>query len=183
MSLAYLSHYFTDKVTFVSIDVGIVNLGLVWGHCDLDYQNIYFDKFKLIDLTKVIPKKKSGKQGYNHLMDKLKEIFGIKKELSIFKDINMIFVEYQPPNGLRLIQEFFVFFFKDKVYFVHPQKMHKFFRIEKLKYEERKMATIKLSIEYMNLNFFSEFWELKRQHDISDAMCLAICYISQNKKK
>lgn len=181
MSLIRLSKYFSKQVDFVSIDVGIKNMGIVWGNCDVRYKKIEFERFILLDLTKIIPKEKSGAQGYNHLIDKFVEAFGIDSRDNVFKNIDMIFVEYQPPQGQRIIQEFLVYFFKDKVIFTQPRTMHKFFRVDKLSYEDRKYEIERQSVYFMHMEFYKKWIHLERRHDISDAICLVVYYIIENR--
>lgn len=166
----------------MSIDIGIKNLGIVWGKCDRFYQKKpKFYKFALIDLTKVEVEKKTGIQQYNHLTDKLHTFFKVLNP-KIFDGAKVIFVEYQPPKGLRIIQEWFIRNYEERVRFVNPKTMHKHFGIQKKNYEERKIRVCKKSVRYMTIDFFSNWLLLERKHDISDAICLSVAFMSKHSK-
>jgi hypothetical protein len=174
------SKYFSKYVTFASIDIGINNMGIVWGKCDIKYKKIKFYKLQHLDLKKIIIKHKSGKQGYNHIVDKLKHVWGTNIKESPFNMCDHIFVEYQPPTGLRIIQEYLVLFFNEKIIFIHPKSMHKYYNINKFTYEKRKEFTEYKSIRYMTFNFYNEWKLLSRKHDCSDAIILAVYFIKVN---
>lgn len=173
------SKYFCSQVKFASIDIGKQNFAIVWGYSDPEYNKVVFKSFTLINFDKVEAQEKSGVQQYNHISDKLKTYFEIENK-DIFDDTEMIFVEYQPPQGLRIIQEYLVTTFKHKVIFVHPQQMHKFFRADCYCYIQRKDYMNYRATEFMSFEFFEEWDKLKRKHDVSDAICLAYYYIYVN---
>lgn len=180
-NIVWRSRFFCSEVKFASIDIGNKNFAIVWGHCDVDYTTFSFDSFTLINFNKVEAKEKSGPQQYTHLMDKLKTYFEIENK-GIFDGVDMILVEYQPPQGMRLIQEYLVVTFKQKVFFVHPRKMHKFFNASCYEYERRKKFINYKAIEFMTFEFYEKWDDLERKHDVSDAICLAFCYIYVNSR-
>jgi hypothetical protein len=185
--LPKFSKYFKTSIKFCSIDIGLKNLGIVWGLCDLDYKNIKFTTFELINLNEIKVEKKSGIQKYNHISDKLKTYF--EKNIYLFNGCDIIFVEYQPLTGLRIIQEYIVQKFDEKVIFIHPQHVHEFFVIREYEYNDRKILLNNFvkylgdSTSIIDINFYRKWKNLERKHDISDAICQVYYYLYQKNTK
>jgi len=175
------SQYFCKQIKFASIDIGRKNFAVVFGYCDACYTKITFTSFKTINFDEIKVKKKSGVQGYYNLLDILKQYFQINN-YDVFNECDMIFVEYQPPQGLRIIQEYIETTFTKKVIYIHPQQMHKYFNVNKKDYNTRKNCIEYYSTKFMKLDMYLKWNSLDRKHDVSDAICQAYYYIDVNKQ-
>lgn len=172
------SPFFCKRIKFSSIDIGIKNCSFVFGYCDVDYTKIKFTSFKIVDFTEV-NNESLGMQGYSNLLNKIKTYFE-KICHDDFKECEMIFIEYQPPKGLRFIQEYIETKYPKKVIFVHPKQMHKYYKINNKDYVTRKKCIEYYSTKYMTLNFYLKWDSLCRKHDVSDAMCMVYYFIDVN---
>jgi hypothetical protein len=158
----------------LSIDVGIINLGLVYAeYKDKDNdKELVINKAQLIDLT-----------DYNYcrckelIHDKtsasyMKHLFMDHKE---FDEADIILVERQPPGGIKDVEQLIINQYQAKSILICPRSVHAYFGIGDLCYEQRKEFTTNYAGDIINN-------EYERKHDIADAYCQLIYYTSNIKR-
>lgn len=171
------SDFFCEKINFASIDIGRKNFAVVYGECNVKYENIKYISFELINFDNIM--KRIGVQKYINFYDTLKNYFETHKKSFIKCDL--IFVEYQPPSGMSFIHEFLQSKYVNRVRLVHPKSVQKFFKISNFNYNERKIAIEYYSYQLISLDFFFKLSKLTRKHDVCDAICLSYYFIQTNK--
>ena len=92
-----------------------------------------------------------------------------------FEKADIILIERQPPQGFIAVQELILFTYRDKSILVSPNSMHKHFSMSKVQ-KLRKMFTEKFSKE--RLQSFPDYANNERKHDMGDAYCILVYYLS-----
>ena len=93
-----------------------------------------------------------------------------------FEKADTILIERQPPQGFVAVQELILFKYREKALLVSPNSMHKHFSMSKVQ-KLRKMFTEKFSKE--RLQSFPDYINNERKHDMGDAYCLLVYYLSE----
>lgn len=148
-------------MNLISIDIGYTNMAIV--HIKTECK-----KLDVINLYKIDLHEFNETQVHKSM---LKFIEAYK---DLFKNVDLIIIERQPPQGLTNIQDILAYEYSDKVILICPRSMHKHFYISKLDYESRKKFTTKIADKYLKDN--ETYKLLDRKHDIADAFCLALYY-------
>lgn len=166
----------------VSIDIGIHNMGTVYLNVnDITWEpeilEVYLDNIQGLCLNCFcnqcpLNHEKCFVDYVDHYLLKYK---------TIFDNADVIIIERQPPTGFIVIQELILQHYRNKVKIIQPQSVHKFFCISDLNYDQRKEYTTNVAMKY--LKTFETFLSSKRKHDISDALCQALYFISTEKEK
>ena len=165
----------------LSIDVGLLNLALVYAHIDSYFNIICVEYCYKINLTDY----------YNCQLDNCqlvhnKQIHCYMAHLfieygTIFEESDKILVEQQPPLVLVSVEQIIFFKYPDKCIPISPSSMHAFFQINGMHYDLRKKMTVKFAEEY--LKNFECFKNSERKHDLSDSMMFIIFFTSIERQK
>ena len=141
------------------------------------------NKCMLIDITQHIHQRvcKENCQLFhsNNISDWMAHVF---QEIDdAVAEVDVVLVEKQPICGIISVEQSLFCHYRDKVILVNPRSMHRFYGIDCFDYEERKVRVVEL-INGMDID-----WETScmqdvgnRQHDIADAMCIAVFWCSQH---
>lgn len=100
----------------------------------------------------------------------------VQEKRSMFESAEIILLERQPPTGITNVQDLLFSRFRDKVFLVSPNTIHRYFGLPK-DYSFRKMESEKLSIDF--LKHFVKFNDNIRKHDISDSLLMLLHYHHQ----
>jgi hypothetical protein len=162
----------------LSIDVGIINLGIVGGNFDETFKlhNNSIDFCKLINITQCTDNCNSTTCTLHHdscITDHMKHVF--QKYSQQFNRAQLILVERQPLQGIMAVQELILCHFRNKTKLISPNSMHAHFGINVCDYDKRKEYVVKLATPY--LNNFKEFTFNTRKHDMADALCILMFYM------
>ena len=162
----------------LAIDIGIVHLALVYAEVSDNIEYIIScslinltDYAECSDVTCTIKHNKRIATYMRHLF----------KEYTIFQESDKIIIEQQPPLGITCVEQIICYEFPDKTELISPNSMHCYFGIGHLEYEQRKIMTIKIAEEY--LENFDNYKNAIRKHDLSDAVCILIYYLSSMRTK
>lgn len=167
-------------MTFViSIDVGFYHLGIIGANIhDIHNNNITIKFIGLINIQELChecllnEEYECGLCHDNCIADYMSHFF-LKFDHELSK-ANFILIEQQPPSGLIAVQELLRFKYRNKVKMISPVKMHSFFNISKLDYEERKQFTIKKASPFLRQS--KMYRDCLRKHDIADAFCMILFF-------
>lgn len=152
-----------------SIDIGITHFALIISKINQNYDIEKLVTCKLIDIKNYncnknvcrFIEKKSLAHAMHHLFEKFHDEF---------EKVDTILVEKQPFCGLNPIEEIITFNYPYKVILQNPVDLHKFLGFRqssknKLNYEERKAAIIKMGNEDPMLSEMSAWKANQRLHD------------------
>ena len=151
----------------ISIDVGIINLGIV--QSIVEWDNIIVLDAHLVDMTQPCNTRDCKLHHTKNMVDRVDHV--IQKYRQIFDWADVVLIEKQPIMGLISVEQLFFDRMRDKVMFVHPVSMHAHFGIRHLNYEQRKEFLVNKTSDYLRGTVFDK---LERKHDLADAMAMTI---------
>ena len=169
-------------LTFVGIDVGYINMGVVQMSVD-DSFNFVFDKAFRYNIS--IPKHtrvpvcECAIPHTKETVDRVAHF--IQENKDILDEADCILIERQPPMGLKDIEALLFSAYRHKVKLVSPNRLHKHFGISHKDYEERKEAVV--DIAGPHLTHIYGFTNQVRQHDMADAACMCIYHLTKLKEE
>jgi hypothetical protein len=173
----------------LAIDIGIINLALVGAELNDDYldrEDVILESeiflCELIDITELIIEcdRKTCELYHDKIIcDYMMHLF--KKFKDVFESVDRILIERQPIRGITAVQELIMREHRSKSELVSPNAMLNFFGILDFEYEERKIHTEKIAMEY--LGSIKVFVFNERRHDMSDALCIMYYYLSMKRKE
>ena len=166
--------------TIVSIDVGIINLGLVI--CSLTKEHpITIEKIEVCKLINI----KDITINCNNPNCTLKHESGsaidwVNHFIELYRDnleqASHILIEKQPPGGLQHIEVLLTQHFRDKVTLIFPRTLHKWMGISKFSYDDRKEQTQKRAQNYLTTQ--KDWIQIpERRHDMADALCFILYFL------
>jgi hypothetical protein len=162
--------------TVISIDIGVLNLGVVGAKITDSYtlESVFLcEKYDLTD---------HGSISMADLHLCVKTFF--EKESVLFEEASYVLLERQPPMGLMVVQELFrliLINFPAKVVLISPSTMHSFYDIGHLDYENRKKAVVRIANS--KLGSFLAFKDHSRKHDMADAFCFLKVFLEKQNDK
>jgi len=163
-----------SSFSMTSIDIGVINLGLVTSTISLN-GSIVIDEIKLVNIQDFECLPDCELYHDKCFGDYMEHVF---RKYNKFFESDVILVERQPIQGFTVIEQLIFSRYRNKSYLISPNSMHCFFQINELDYENRKLYTIKIAERY--LENFQYFQDLERKHDIADAVCFILFYVSFN---
>jgi hypothetical protein len=173
----------------LSIDIGITNLGYVYGEYTFDPKvnklNLNSLKNNLIkiiscdriDITNVKHSKVpfcDCKLHHDYCIPDYLDHF-IQEHLEVFENADKIIIERQPPVGITNVQDLLFTKFRSKVLLISPNSIHKYFNMSK-DYSTRKEESEKIAVYY--LSGMKRYLNNIRKHDIADALLMILYHYS-----
>jgi len=169
----------------LSIDVGLVNLGLVEIQTTLDNENIesiiFADRIDLTNLPHTIVSREQCTLYHTaDAVDRVKHL--IQEYQEHFDRASVVLVERQPLGGLVHVEQLLYEAFRDKTILCSPSSMHKHFHLPRGDYDGRKQRTVEIAQQYLSGH---TLWIEKndRLHDVADALCIALWWLHNEKRK
>ena len=179
------------ELNILSIDIGIINLGMVFANIIIKPSNKLKNKIQngqynhfikdivVIDYNKIdITKMKHTTVSctnctlrHDRCIPDYVDHF-IQEYIEYFNLADVILIERQPPVGITNVQDLLFTRFRDKVELVSPCSVHKYFNMSS-DYDIRKQESELIAGEYLILDSFL------RKHDIADAMLMIIYYYNK----
>jgi len=166
--------------TIVSIDVGIINLGLVI--CSLTKEHPVtierIEDCKLINIKDITINCNNPNCTLKH--ESGSAIDWVNHFIQLYRhnleQASHILIEKQPPGGLQHIEVLLTQHFRDKVTLIFPRTLHKWMGISKLSYDDRKEQT---QIRAQNYLTTQKDWIQipDRRHDMADALCFILYFL------
>jgi len=166
----------------LSIDIGVLHLGISISILDIEYKLIDIIWIDLIDITKFIHNKPETRKTckLNHtktFTDWLEHVFYNNREL--FDLADYILIERQPPCGFVVVEQLIFSKWRHKSILISPNSMHAYFKIGHLDYEGRKDFNNKLILNILSESLKHQLDNYDRIHDISDSICLMLFWINR----
>ena len=169
-------------LTFVGIDVGYINMGVVRMVID-DSFNFVFDEAFRYNIS--IPKHTKVhvcECTIPHTTETVDRVAHfIQENREMFDEADCILIERQPPMGLKDIEALLMSAYRHKVKLLSPNRLHKHFGISHKDYEERKEAVVEIAGQH--LSHLYGFLNQVRQHDMADAACMCIYHLTKIKEE
>lgn len=153
----------------VGVDVGYTNLGLVSLTVDDEYKVTQVDVIKKVNIARMthdhVPYEECKLPHTFNTCDLVMHF--IQEHKHIFDRADTVFIERQPPGGLKDVEACIAVAYRPKMEFVSPNTMHKHFNIGHMDYEQRKVETTKIAEVYLDVDI-----PYARKHDVADAVCM-----------
>ena len=172
------------KYSILCIDIGVHHLGLAALICDpITWK---FDKVVGVDLVNITehihPDGVSREEcPLNHcktFADWMEHVFVYYE--CVFTRVEKILIERQPPGGFVAVEQLIFSKYRDKCELIAPNSVHKFFHIGGYDYDGRKEKVVEIARGYMELPLVrAEFEGFERKHDMADAICFGIFWLSK----
>ena len=185
---------------WLSIDVGIVHLGLVLLRMTAEFAVEQIVWHQLVDIRRVRHsgiKEQDCRLGHTStITDRMAHVY--QEHAEMFNRAERILVERQPITGLQAVQESLFAAYRDRMVLVSPNAMHRALKLRG-NYEARKVQSVNFARHYFysisNPIFpagkalidaplevatrFESYLDKtnkveKRSHDIADAICIAV---------
>lgn len=171
----------------VSIDVGIVNLAIVF--CELtddnQFQLVQIISCETVDtriMSHVNVKIDACKLGHTKTAtDRLSHL--IQERRNLFDQCSHVLIERQPIMGHTDVEQVLYTIFREKAELISPNSMHKFFNISGYTYDGRKNMTVHIADQILPIESFPGYHVLDRKHDIADAICILLFWSSMKRNE
>lgn len=168
----------------VSIDIGIINLGLVGAYVDnTTFKIEKIDIVRKIDITILRHLKVHAREcklyHSNEICDRVDHF--LQEYKHIFDAADIVLLERQPPGGIQHVEQLLMRALRKKTILVAPTSLHKWMNINDLDYDARKVRTVRRAEPH--LSSFHEWTLWDRKHDMADAFCILEFYLSEERIK
>lgn len=161
----------------VSFDVGINNLAYAVVDCSEDFELEEVVACDNVDIKffehRVVSWRECQLEHGNSATDRVNHFL---QEHPEFEQCQTVLIERQPIHGITSVEQLLYSHFRSKAFLVSPNAMHKHFRINHLDYDGRKVRTVEIAGDL--LRRFDHFEVMQRKHDIADAVCLLMFWLS-----
>jgi hypothetical protein len=173
-----------SKCSILCIDIGVHHLGLAALICD--HNTWKFDKIIGVDLINIteyihpdgVSIKDCPLEHSRTFTDWMEHVFVYYE--CVFTRVEKILIERQPPGGFVAVEQLIFSKYRDKCELIAPNSVHKFFHIGGYDYEGRKEKVVEIARKYMELPLVrAEFESFERKHDMADAICFGIFWLSK----
>lgn len=172
----------------LSIDVGIIHLGLSMFNIDHDFNIQQLERVDLINITQFshnhVSRKECTLYHNKTISDWMEHVF---QDNMYFYESDYILIERQPPQGHTVVEQMIFNKFRNKVILISPNSVHKYLGISHLDYDSRKkeseyilQETLESYSTKVSLNSLEKF---DRLHDIGDSVCMFLYWIDSQKKE
>jgi hypothetical protein len=174
-----------DEYTYcvMSIDIGILHLGISVATLDEEYNMIEIIWIDLIDITEFIHKwgvspKECLLYHTKTLCDWLNHTY--QENIDFFEKADYILIERQPiPEGFTAVEQLIFSRWRDKAFLVHPRSVHKYFNMGYYEYDQRKVISEKIArAEITNPDLQKQLGYYNRAHDITDSILIILYWIN-----
>lgn len=172
----------------LSIDIGIVHLGVSVGFISKDYKLNEIAWVDLINITefthdRALDSDSCSLYHTRSIADWMEHLF--HDHVQLFEDVDYILIERQPPQGIVAVEQLIYYRWRDKCHIISPRSMHKFFQIGNYDYEKRKRLTMHLAYHscYWHPRATEMYNKFERKHDMSDSICLMLFWLNKRREK
>jgi hypothetical protein len=173
----------------LSIDVGLIHLGLSFADVNDDGTLLEIFWVDLIDIT-TYTHRKSGKISresqecplyHTRTISDWVDHF-IHENKPFFEEADVILVERQPPNGLTAVEQLIFSKFRAKTHLISPRNVHSYFNLTSFDYDQRKVYSEKIASRHIPDYLADQMTMYDRFHDIADSVCILIYWCNKRKK-
>ena len=169
----------------VSIDIGLINLGLVAALVDTEHRIRAIVHAERVDITVLRHRHVSRAQctlfHSAHAADRVQHFI---QDTSLLREADVLLLERQPLCGLIHVEQLLYNAFRDKAILCSPVRMHIHFDLPRGKqnYDARKLRTVEIARPLLvDLPAWSE--QSDRLQDLADAMCIMLWWLQTQQQK
>lgn len=185
----YLAGTFTNKckidkdyyLSVMSIDIGILNLGISVSLVDNNYNVIDVIWIDVINITEFKCGNDCNMWHSRTYADWLRHVFA--REHDFFDSVDVILIEKQPPQGLSGIEQIIFYEWRDKAVLIYPRSVQKYLCIGHLEYDQRKIASERIAKKLLPPNLQEQLTFYNRKHDIADSILFTKYWCNTRKKR
>tara|TARA_B100001094_G_scaffold313368_1_gene351092 strand:+ start:274 stop:1008 length:735 start_codon:yes stop_codon:yes gene_type:complete len=175
-----------DYYSILCVDIGVKHLGLAAMISEKGtYEFREVVGVDLMDITTFPHHGDSEKCCLSHtktFADWMEHIF-VYYDI-IFSKVDKILIERQPPGGFVVVEQLIYSRYRDKCELIAPNSVHKFFKIGMYDYDERKEKVEEIARKKINNpSVLVEFESFERKHDMADAICFGIFWLSKRNQE
>ena len=168
----------------MSIDVGLIHLGISMANVKNDGVLLDIYKIELIDITQFThrnDKKECKLQHTKTMSDWVDHL--IQENQELFDQSDLILIERQPPSGLIAVEQLIFSKFRSKTYLVSPRNVHSYLNLTQLDYDQRKVYSEKIAYSFLSEEQRKQILRYDRFHDIADSICIILYWCNKHKKE
>ena len=171
----------------LSIDIGVLHLGISVTLLDEEYNFLEIIWIDLINITEFVhkygPNKKDCKLYHTKTFcDWLNHTY--QENIDFFEMADFILLERQPPMGFVVVEQLIFTQWRDKTILISPNSMHKYFNIGHYDYEQRKAHTEKIAMmKITDKALLEQMGYYDRSHDIADSICIMLFWLNNKQKE
>ena len=169
-----------DSIKILSVDIGIIHLGLCLALINNNYKLEKIVDINLIDISHYTHNRyKRDECQLYHTKTIYDMVVHILSEHPCFDEADIILIERQPPSGLVAIEQIIFGMYRDKAQLIAPNSVHKFLGIGHLDYDNRKIFSEKFAKKYLSQDQQDELMNYERAHDIGDAIEMLVFWTNK----
>lgn len=168
-------------LSIMSIDIGILHLGISISLIDKEYNIIEVIWVDLINITEFKCQKGCDLWHKKTYSDWLSHVFD--REYDFFDMVDIILIERQPPQGMTGIEQIIFYQWRDKAVLISPRSVHSHFYMGELNYDQRKIASERIARKYIPQHLQEQMKMYNRVHDITDSLLFTKFWCDQRKKR
>lgn len=172
----------------LSIDIGIIHLGLSLTSLHNDYSLNEIMWIDMIDITTYKhvygPCYEECKLHHTRTISDWMEHV-IQENRIFFEDADVILVERQPPGTFVAIEQLIFSKFRNKTVLISPRNVHSYLNITTLSYDERKKYVTSIALSHLSEILHDHLKKscYERLHDIADSICMLLCWKDKKEKE
>lgn len=181
----FVGEIIQDEYKVLSIDIGVINMGLSLSVINKDYT---FKEVLLVDNIDITSYKHSkckySECNLHHtktFCDWVEHMIYENREHFDYCDI--ILLEKQPPKGFVVIEQLIYSKYRNKTYLINPRSVHKYLNFKGFDYDARKKFSEKIGDQYMSQELIEKTKKYKRRHDISDTICMLLFFLRKKREE
>jgi len=169
----------------LSIDIGILHLGLSVSDINEDYTLNKITHIDMIDITSFVHKKISFSECTLYHTRTISDwiLHVIQENKEYFDTADVILIERQPPGTFVAIEQFIFSIFRDKAILLSPRVLHCHFKIQHLSYDDRKKFIVDKALSELSDELKIKLSLFERAHDIADSICFTLYWICVKKNE
>ena len=174
------------EMMVLSIDIGVIHLGLSLMSIQSDYSLKAVEWIDLIDITKYQHHSVSAKDCTLYHTRTMSDwlTHTIQENRIFFEEADVILLERQPPMSPFIAIEQLIFSkYRNKTYLISPKNVHTYLRISHLTYDERKIYSVKIASKYLPSRYIEQLAQYDRPHDIADSICIFLYWRDKKEKE
>jgi hypothetical protein len=181
----YVGGIDNDHYKVLSIDIGVINMGLSLSLINKDYT---FKEVLLVDHINITSYKHSNCKYSECNLHHTKTFCDwvdhmIYENREHFDHCDIILLEKQPPQGFVVIEQLIYSKYRNKTYLINPRSVHKYLNFKGLDYDARKIFSEKIGDKYMSKELIEKTKKYKRRHDISDTICMLLFFLKKKREE
>lgn len=164
----------------LSIDIGVLNLGLSVTRIDSEFNILEVVWIDLINITEfkhnAIDKYECQLHHTRTFSDWLDHVYQDNQQF--FDMADYILIEKQPPMGFVVIEQLIFNKFRSKANLINPINVHTYLNMGGLDYEQRKIKSQQIALKLLtDPDLCQQITFYHRQHDICDSLCILLYWL------